>query len=130
MRTAEEHAMVIEQLENICRALPWCQGLNWRFSDLKKDALADLYAALEGLSLRFCELLPIHKGPTTKNSLGIALAKYLYDLESLEILRSIDEAYGDDTPEEEAEELRFLNHVGRLTIDALNASGDVWEADR
>ena len=79
MRTAEEHAMVIEQLENICRALPWCQGLNWRFSDLKKDALADLYAALEGLSLRFCELLPIHKGPTTKNSLGIALAKYLYD---------------------------------------------------
>ena len=59
-----------------------------------------------------------------------ALAKYLYDLESLEILRGIDEAYGDDTPEEEAEELRFLNHVGRLTIDALNASGDVWEADR
>ena len=71
--------MVVEQLENICRALPWCQGLNWRFSDLRKDALSDLYAALEGLSLRFCELLPIAHGPTTKNSMGIALARYLYD---------------------------------------------------
>ncbi|MBI1841152.1 MAG: hypothetical protein HYR88_09905 [Verrucomicrobia bacterium] len=79
MRTGEEHAMVVEQLENICRALPWCQGLSWRFSDLRKDALADLYAALEGLSLRFCELQPIFKGPTTKNSLGVALARYLYD---------------------------------------------------
>ena len=59
-----------------------------------------------------------------------ALAKYLYDLESIEILRGIDEAYGEDTPEEEAEELRFLNHVARLTIDALNANGDVWEPDR
>ena len=79
MDAAHENTLVTEQLQNICSALPWCHGLGARFSDLRKDALADLYAALEGLSLRFCELLPIAKGPTTKNSLGIALARYLFD---------------------------------------------------
>lgn len=79
MEATQEHMLVIEQLQNICSALPWCHGLGSRFSDLRKDALADLYAALEGFSLRYCELLPIPQGPTTKNSIGIALARYLYD---------------------------------------------------
>ena len=69
-------------------------------------------------------------GRSRSGVMSEALAKYLYDLESLEMLREIDEAYGHDTPEEEAEERRFLDHVARLTIDALNASGDVWEPDR
>ncbi len=59
-----------------------------------------------------------------------ALAKYLHDIESLQILQGIEDAYADETPEEEAEELRFLNHLARLTIDTLNANGDVWEPDR
>lgn len=74
-----EHVTVSEQLSDICKALPWCHGLNWRFSDLKEDALSDLYAALEGLCVRFCELLGLPRIQATKRPLGQALAKYLYD---------------------------------------------------
>ena len=76
-----EHTIVAQQLNNICRALPWCQGLSWRFSDLQDDALPDLYAALEGLSTRFCEILGRGTSSQVRSSrtLGVSLAKYLYD---------------------------------------------------
>lgn len=81
METFKEHDVVAQRLNAICETLPWCQGVSWRFSDLQQDALSDLYAALEGLSIRFCELLGLKNGSVADESrtLGVSLAMYLYD---------------------------------------------------